>query len=106
LVPCRKRAVYHGRKIPMTMVVLPTPGPPSHHQGFGHDREPNRGYLALGKNKPDPILDPCQLTVGKLNQALSDDALGSMQSCEKHTACFADTIGNDVALRCFEIERL
>jgi len=74
------------------MVVLPTPGPPVITSVFGREREPDRGHLALGENKPDPTLDPCQglvwidprpreLTVGKLNQALSDDALGPMQAC-------------------------
>ncbi|SHI08061.1 hypothetical protein SAMN05443248_8011 [Bradyrhizobium erythrophlei] len=70
-----------------------------------------------GYRKPDPTLDPWQglvridprpgeLTACKLDQALSNDALGPVQTCQKHAACFADTIGNDRALRYFEIKRL
>jgi hypothetical protein len=39
-----------------------------------------------------------------LNQALSNNPLSPVQTCQKYTACFADTIGNDRALRRFEIK--
>jgi hypothetical protein len=39
-------------------------GTAGHDQHLGHEREPDRRYLAFSKDDPDPLLDPRQCLVG------------------------------------------
>ena len=92
------------RRMALTMGGLADAGTAGHDQHFGHQGEPDRGYLAFGKGKPDSFLDPWQCLVWidpgprqqrparRPHQPVGDRALRPMQTCQKHTGRFANTV--------------
>jgi hypothetical protein len=48
------------RRIALTIVVLPTPGPAGHDQHLGHQRESDCRDLAVGEGEANALLDPWQ----------------------------------------------
>ena len=95
---------------------FPNTGTTGDDQHLGHQGEPDRGDLAFGKGKTDTPLDPRQglvridpgprqLAICQPQQPLGDGALRPVQAGQKHTRCFANSIGDHCALLQFEIER-
>src|SRR3979409_1519889 len=85
------------RRIPLTMVVLPTPGPPVITRVFDIRASLMAATWLSAKTSRirssthgqglvwiDPR--PRELTVGELNQTLSNDTLGTVQTCKNYTA--------------------
>lgn len=92
----------------LTMVVLPTPGPPvmTRTLDFSASRI---AATWLGKGKPDMLLDPWQglvridpgprqRAICQSRQSLGDRALRAMQASQKHTGRFANPVGDHRAL--------
>src|SRR5437660_10320994 len=80
-------------------------GTAGHDQHLGHQREPDRCYLALGEGKPDTLLDPRQglvridpgprqRAICQSHQPLGDGALRPVQARQKHTGRLADPVGD------------
>ena len=104
------------RRIALTMVVLPTPGPPVMTSTLDASASRTAGLLAFGEGKSDPFLDPgqspCLASIqgqGSVPFAsrISRSAiglLGPMQAGQKYAGRFADTVGDDRALCQFEIK--
>ena len=77
--------------MPLTMVVLPTPGPPVMTNTFELQRESDGGDLAFCERKADALLDPWQRlvrvdprprrrAVREPHQPLRDPALRTVQA--------------------------
>ena len=90
--------------------------PAGDDQHLGHQRQPDRGDLALGKRQAGPLLDPRQRlvrvdpgpgqrAVRQPQQPLGDDPLGPVQARQKHARRLADPVGDDRALGQLQIER-
>ena len=89
------------RRIELTMVVLPTPGPPVMTSTFDKQGEPDRGDLTFGQRQAGLLLDPRQrllrIDVGpgqrSIDQAqdpLGDDLLGPVEAGEEDAGRLAD----------------
>ena len=105
------------RKIELTMVVLPTPGPrpAGDDKRLADQRQPDCVALAVGEVKAAALLDPCDSSgridrrPGKLaardsDQSVGDGLLGSIEAREKHAVRLADPVGDHGAFGQLEIE--
>ena len=94
------------RRMDLTMVVLPTPGPPVMTSTLERQRQADRRLLAVGKLQAAALLDPGQglvridpgpgeLAVDEPQQPLGDGPLGPIETCQEHARRFADAVGDD-----------
>ena len=100
----------------LTMVVLPTPGPPVMTSTLALSARRIASAWLSASVEPGPVLDPRQrlvridrrpgqLAVQQAQEPLGDHPLGPIQPGEKDARRLADAVGNDRTLRQFEIER-
>src|SRR5256886_5702928 len=103
------------RRIALTMVVLPTPGPPVMTK-LGCQREPDRGDLAFGQGNTDTLFDPrqglvridpgpWQRAICYSRQPLGDGAFRPMQTSKKDAGRFTNPVSDHRALLQLEVER-
>ena len=104
------------RRIALTMVVLPTPGPPVMTSTLDISASRIAATWLSARCKTDALLDPRQglvridpgpgqRAVRQPHQPLGDGALGPIQTGQKHAGRFADLVGDHRALGQFQIER-
>ena len=104
------------RRIELTIVVLPTPGPPVITSTLDRSARRIAVHLALGERQAGLLLDPGhrlvgvdigpgQLAVRPALQPLGDDLLGPVEPGQKDARGLADRVGDDGALGQFEVER-
>src|SRR5262245_34260978 len=98
------------RRIALTMVVLPTPGPPV------MTSEPDCHDLAFGKGKTDALLDPrqglvridpgpWQRAICQSRQPPGDGAFRLMQTSKEYAGRFTNAVSHHRALLQLEVER-